>query len=84
MFRHLIIPRWYEEELFVHEVTEAQKHCLPSELDVAWHSHSAQAISLHLPVPVNPRHVLLIEVGDNGGAREGSLDLFMSINFAQK
>lgn len=66
------------------EVTEAQKHCLLSELDVAWHSYLAQAISLHLPVPVNPCHVLLIEVGDNGGAREGSLGLFVSINFPQK
>lgn len=66
------------------EVTETQKQGLPSELDVVWHSHLAQAISLHLPVPVNPRHVLLIEVGDNGGTREGSLDLFVSFNFPQK
>lgn len=66
------------------EVTEAQKHGLLSEFDVAWHSHSAQAISLHLPVPVNPRHVLLIEMGDKGETREGSLDLVVSINFPQK
>lgn len=64
------------------EVTEAQKHGLLSEFDVAWHSHSAQAILLHLPV--NPCHVLLIEMGDKGETREGSLDLVVSITFPQK